>query len=270
MQNFNSRQNKILRKQSLSQIKLLIIAFIFIISIFSCNQKKTEKVCILAPEQIPEIRGLYLGMTQEQIEQKYPNLFTHTSSLLDSQLEEFNLTDYQDKKNIKILYVSSTISEPLSNKVAELKDISAIVLVLAEERLSALSIKYISSTDTNFPSVFKDKILNHLHLSSFTNWEKSFSSANRLKSYQNYLGSLEEDKLLCNQAEIIVRILTIISKTDKSPDTYHPILTIKMTNQIAMTESQEKQSKEYNEQQKRNTDEKRKEGEKGRTETFTP
>lgn len=66
-------------------IKTLVILS-FCVFNFSCSSTKTEtptNICTLTPEQAPEVRGLNLGMTQEQIKQKFPDLFEEYKSSFD-------------------------------------------------------------------------------------------------------------------------------------------------------------------------------------------
>jgi hypothetical protein len=270
------------RQIKYSSFLFIIILFSFLITT-SCSQPKTEElkpenVCTLTPEQAPEVRGFRLGMTLEQVVNKYPRLCK-----MPEKTPQFdvNITFYVNQSDKEELLKDCAQYNGLLlnvNNYPELKGVENIDLKIIKNRLSSIKIKYDSSTDENFTKEFTNKIKDSLGLSAWTNWETQNKEESSNTDGTRVSTKTENNQLLCNR----VIIKTETSKSHFSNiypsdnrkrlyDTvYQASLFLYDSDEVAISESQKNHLEEQKRIDRQNAVEQKKAEDKNKTETFKP
>lgn len=262
----------------------LFFTVLFSLCIFtSCKQFKTEEpkvenVCTLTSEQTPEVRGFQLGMTFEQIVNKYPRLCKLPQ---ETPLFDINITFYINPsgKEDKLKDCSQYNGLLLSfNEYPEFKGVENIDLKITKNRLTSIEIKYESTTDENLANEFSNKTKDSLGLATWSNWE----TKNEEKVSRDYglltTTKIEKNQLLCNRVifrtEIEKRHFSKIYESDNRNIFYEnlftPSLFIYETEEVSISESQKKQLEEQKRLERKNAVDLKKEEDKKKSETFNP
>ena len=235
-----NRHNK-----SLLHFKLLFIILFSLFFFVSCSKSeidsktkiqdsetkpiKSENVCTLTPEQVPDVRGFRIGMSFEQIEKRYPHLlkpldpdskivgasFFFRSEFPSDELGKTQKMLWGDPKDI--------------NKFSELKGILLLALLLDNEIVEGFGIIYEGQSDKEFYKLFNQKMIDSLGISSFTNAEETLTKAPIQEMLTRKL------YLLCNKVEISI---STQDSLNESKDSVLPKLVIKKVNESAQTQTQ--------------------------------
>lgn len=221
-----------LRPRKLLPLKLALVALVTLFITSSC--RKAENACTLTPEQAPVIKGLRLGMSYDEVIQKFRVKCNLKDNTVDNEFLDNNYSQSYIKNTMALRkyymkvnnYDSGLLSTDLPNlqgsdavcvgvgnfiinfdpsKFPEFKDVNDSTLYFDEQkRLSSIGITY-RKKHSNL-----EELMNSLDLSKWTNWEidESYPSIGSLycsnlmiHSSSNYLGYGEEEK-------VIIRALT--------------------------------------------------------------
>jgi hypothetical protein len=258
-------------------ILLSRLAFIVVfLSVFlgcdaSSTRSQPEQVCTLTADQIPEIRGLRLGMPRQEIDSSYPNAFQISNSLSsheeDLGLKEFNqlFPFAADKERHLKVYRASSGSSSQSldaDKYPRFEGIWSLMLTFVDDRLEVITMDYVQSTDPEFPKVFRQRTLESLGLTSFTNWTNGKNIDSSLDSFSQV--ETVRDTLMCDGLEVSLQ--TWSSEGPNINSSYKPLLQIKNRGRILKAETE----RALAEEKRRLEQEQRQDADQKRTETFTP
>lgn len=256
-----------MRRIKSSRAKLTFVFFICLLLFCSC---KRENVCSLTPQQSPEIRGFRLGMPYEEIEKRFDEVNLPYSEK-DSKFKVFlSLYDSNPQK-----WAESEGSAPYNlsrQKYPEFDGVSSVHLIFSNKILTSLNVTYNNSKDSDFNSVFVKRTIETLNLSQWTNWDSKKDSPIDFDS--SYHRSVYTDDLLCQNFYVKIAVAelipTNISNLERNGITYYPSITIEMTDEKALTESQKKELTTQQESQRRDEQLKKINEEKRKTEAFKP
>ena len=212
--------SKILSKK----IVFFIVLFALSLLMFSLScQTKTaetepENVCNLTPEQIPEIRGFKLGMSIEEVRNKFADFcginesvkdisnekITNVSISLDTSPQKERINKLGNGKCLLMGYSDyrTSLSYSLSSTdFPEFEGVDTVKLRFKDSKVSEMKLNYDLTKDEQLVKVFEDKIINAIGLSQWTNWEME------RKKPKTYVKSL-----LCNHVKFSLSAEDISSK----------------------------------------------------------
>lgn len=262
---------------------LLVITLFSILLLTSCKSEpaKIDKLCTLTLEQFPEIRGFRIGMTLEQILQKYPTLCKFDATIRDAnfiirtsglslpiQDDEYSPTtiDYG-------IHPCSTQTRMLSpNEYPDLNGIYKIELTIKENRLTNLKVKYGETKDMQFFNNFAQKVKETLGLTEWSNWQVSENPRWKLIGNQSYRIESKFNNLQCNKliVSIVTEESTIPSAMPLVGYTYTTYLQVSENSEVAMTENQRQAFEKQQQNQAQAERQKQLEEERKKGENFKP
>lgn len=260
---------------------LLVITVLSALLLTSCNSQpsKVDNLCSLTNEQFPEVRGFRIGMTLEQILQKYPTLCKSDETVSNSVL--IIKTSYQDLPPVVVTdsedksYTSDTIQRCLSQtrildpkEHPELNGIYKIKLTIKENRLTDLIVKYGKTEDMTFFNSFHQKVKETLGITEWSNWETSEKTNSKFDKFSLRTES-KLHTLQCNKLQ--VSIVTETSSIVGFPSyTYTTYLQLSENTDVAKTENQKRDFEKQKQNQEQAERDKKLEEERKKREDFKP
>lgn len=232
---------------------------LFSLSVFvSCNKNsdeyvgtttiKSENVCTLKPEQMPEVRGFRLGMTYDELKKRFPNICPLRDKSTEHSIKLYKPSKNNSSDSSKECWEVSIESHP------ELEGVSEIRFTLWKGILERFLIEYDGTNDEKFDFTFRRTMKEAMGLTQFTNW----NAANDVDDINHWtlsgIYNPQGEQLLCDKLNVAVGIGKYVY--GNSPTEYSPFIEIRTTNMTAVTKAQAEQEKkvaEDKDKQKRDT-----------------
>ncbi len=217
---------------------------------------------------MPEVRGFRLGMTLQQLEERFPGYCMVTDDTLkDEDLKiSLRVSDYSLNSSNKKNRNCSEFNYHFINKnqYPDLNGVSGVELNFNKNYLFKFEVSYEHTLDDQFRSEYHDKTRTALGLDQWTNWKLSESKRDQYdkKSKTLFNVTTTSKKLACNKSSVTTKIEEYSSNVRK---TYFPALILE-----ADLKAVEEEKKAVEEEKQRKIYLKDKEKYKTNTETFRP
>jgi hypothetical protein len=146
-------------------MKILFPLIILFFNIAVFGQVKNSTACSLAFTELPEIRGLKLGMTSEQVAGLYPELqlFAPESKFsgiaLEGKLLKESITDIEYQNNLQFIY-----------------------FVFFDKSLAAISVRYDDSIYWDSPKEFTAQVTKSINI-PLSSWRADKQTDGSVKGY---------------------------------------------------------------------------------------
>jgi hypothetical protein len=183
--------------------KYFCVMFVLGVSLMlqaSCANSVTTPKCTITLAQSPEMRGFRLGMTLDELKQKFPNLPEPKYEPQYKYSSKYGLPElefYSSNKN-EVMYGTTAGLRVDANQYADFKGVHNIIVQFLDNKICSIKVSYETETkDPKFKEDFYQKVYESLKL------DGAWTQPN----------SKEEDKRLitCNGFTVEAKMDTAIS-----------------------------------------------------------